>query len=113
MAPSTGSAKSVSIAVSFSPLYFVFSMYLILKNMRKKISETISRLESVTDLRFVNCLRFMRSYWSRYALLTQHSLNCLASIGEVKFKPQVSLLCGSFQYAKHSEANPIFVPLKK
>lgn len=43
-------------------------------------------------------------------MLTQHSLNCLASIGDVKFNPQVSLLCGSFQYAKHSEANPIFVP---
>jgi len=46
-------------------------------------------------------------------ILTQHSLNCLASIGDVKFKPQVSLLCGSFQYAKHSEANPIFVPKNK
>jgi len=50
----------------------------------------------------------------RYLIvLTQHSLNCLASIGDVKFKPQVSLLCGSFQYAKHSEANPIFVPKNK
>lgn len=29
--------------------------------------------------------------------LTQHSLNCLASIGEVKFRPQVSLVIGSFQ----------------
>lgn len=30
-------------------------------------------------------------------LLTQHSRNCLASMGEVKFKPQVSLVIGSFQ----------------
>lgn len=49
-------------------------------------------------------------FWNIEIVLTQHSLNCLASIGDVKFKPQVSLLCGSFQYAKHSEANPIFVP---
>lgn len=29
--------------------------------------------------------------------LTQHSLNCFASMGDVKFKPQVSLVIGSFQ----------------
>lgn len=29
--------------------------------------------------------------------LTQHSLNCLASIGEVKFNPHVSLVIVSFQ----------------
>lgn len=73
------------------------------------ISETISQLESIKNnikniIIFVNILYLF--------VLTQHSLNCLASIGDVKFKPQVSLLCGSFQYAKHSEANPIFVPKK-
>lgn len=30
-------------------------------------------------------------------LPSQHSLNCLASIGEVKLSPQVSLVAGSFQ----------------
>lgn len=30
-------------------------------------------------------------------ILTQHSLNCFASMGEVKFKPHVSLVMGSFQ----------------
>lgn len=29
--------------------------------------------------------------------LTQHSRNCLASIGDVKFKPHVSFVIGSFQ----------------
>lgn len=31
-------------------------------------------------------------------------------MGDVKFKPQVSLVIGSFQYAKHSDACPIRVP---
>lgn len=30
-------------------------------------------------------------------ILTQHSRNCLASIGDVKLSPQVSLVIGSFQ----------------
>ena len=30
-------------------------------------------------------------------LPSQHSLNCLASIGEVKLRPQVSEVAGSFQ----------------
>lgn len=42
--------------------------------------------------------------------LTQHSLNCFASMGDVKFKPQVSLVIGSFQYTKHSDAWPMRVP---
>lgn len=42
--------------------------------------------------------------------LTQHSLNCLASIGDVKFNPHVSFVIGSFQYTKHSDACPIRVP---
>lgn len=42
--------------------------------------------------------------------LTQHSRNCFASIGDVKFKPHVSLVIGSFQYTKHSDAWPIRVP---
>lgn len=44
------------------------------------------------------------------SVLTQHSRNCLASMGEVKFRPHVSLVMGSFQYTKHSEAWPIRVP---
>ena len=31
-------------------------------------------------------------------------------MGEVKFRPQVSLVLGSFQYTKHSLAWPILVP---
>lgn len=45
--------------------------------------------------------------------LTQHSRNCFASMGEVKFKPHVSFVIGSFQYTKHSDAWPIRVPDKK
>lgn len=30
-------------------------------------------------------------------ILTQHSRNCLASMGDVKLRPQVSLVIGSFQ----------------
>ena len=45
--------------------------------------------------------------------LTQHSLNCLASMGEVKLSPHVSLVAVSFQYTKHSDAWPIRVPAMK
>ena len=48
--------------------------------------------------------------WVCLSELTQHSLNCLASMGEVKLRPQVSLVLGSFQYTKHSLAWPILVP---
>lgn len=46
------------------------------------------------------------------SILTQHSRNCLASIGDVKFKPHVSFVIGSFQYTKHSDAWPMRVPTK-
>lgn len=55
---------------------------------------------------------FSRDSDEKDIILTQQSLNCLASIGEVKFKPQVSLVIGSFQYTKHSDAWPILVPVK-
>jgi len=50
---------------------------------------------------------------NKYRILTQHSLNCLASIGDVKLRPHVSLVIGSFQYTKHSDACPIRVPVRK
>lgn len=38
------------------------------------------------------------SKWKIHCIiLTQHSLNCLASMGDVKFKPHVSFVIGSFQ----------------
>lgn len=43
-------------------------------------------------------------------ILTQHSRNCFASMGDVKFSPQVSFVMGSFQYTKHSDACPMRVP---
>lgn len=43
-------------------------------------------------------------------ILTQHSRNCFASMGDVKFSPQVSFVIGSFQYTKHSDACPMRVP---
>jgi hypothetical protein len=46
-------------------------------------------------------------------VLTQHSLNCFASIGDVKLRPQVSFVMGSFQYTKHSDACPMRVPKTK
>lgn len=45
-------------------------------------------------------------------ILTQHSRNCFASMGDVKFSPHVSLVMGSFQYTKHSDACPMRVPAK-
>ena len=44
-------------------------------------------------------------------LLTQHSLNCLALKGDVKFSPHVSFFEVSLQYTKHSDACPILVPM--
>ena len=41
---------------------------------------------------------------------TQHSRKARASAGDVKLRPHVSLVAGSFQQTKHSEAWPIRVP---
>jgi hypothetical protein len=56
-------------------------------------------------------LHFVLNDSKHKPVLTQHSLNCLASIGDVKLRPHVSLVIGSFQYTKHSDAWPIRVPV--
>lgn len=56
------------------------------------------------------CMQKHAHMQNSLSLLTQHSLNCFASIGDVKFSPHVSFVIGSFQYTKHSDACPILVP---
>lgn len=58
-------------------------------------------------------LHFVLNNSRHKPVLTQHSLNCLASIGDVKLRPHVSLVIGSFQYTKHSDAWPIRVPVTR
>lgn len=62
-------------------------------------SETYFIMYTMCDYSFTIYFVIKNKY-----ILTQHSLNCFASIGDVKFNPQVSFVIGSFQYTKQSDA---------
>ena len=95
--------KTGKITVLYN-LIFTFSEHTNIKNLDRMLATIFRVLE--TSMIFIQLQ-------TKYRILTQHSLNCLASIGDVKLRPHVSLVIGSFQYTKHSDACPIRVPVRK